>query len=47
MEKNAEKTYAGRISQTGSQEVKAPAQIAPKKGKSIVQRESGRRSGKK
>ena len=47
MEKSTEKTYAGRISQTGSQEVKAPAQIAPKKGKSVVRREKGRRTGKK
>lgn len=34
----AEKTYAGKIAQTGSQVVKAPAQIAPKKGKATVKK---------
>ena len=32
----ADKGYAGRIAQTGSQTVKAPAQVSPKKGKSTV-----------
>lgn len=32
----ADKGYAGKIAQSGSQEVKAPAQISPKKGKSTV-----------
>ena len=32
----AEKGYAGKIAQSGSQEVKAPAQISPKKSKSTV-----------
>ena len=34
----AEKGYAGKIAQTGSQVVKAPAQISPKKGKSTVKK---------
>ena len=32
----AEKGYAGKIAQTGSQTVKAPAQVSPKKGKATV-----------
>lgn len=32
----AEKGYAGKIAQAGSQVVKAPAQIGQKKGKSTV-----------
>lgn len=32
----ADKGYAGKIAQTGSQTVKAPAQVSPKKGKSTV-----------
>lgn len=34
----ADKGYAGKIAQTGSQVVNAPAQVAPKKGKSTVKR---------
>jgi len=34
----ADKGYAGKIAQTGSQTVKAPAQVSPKKGKSTVKR---------
>jgi hypothetical protein len=34
----AEKGYAGKIAQTGSQVVKAPAQISPKKGKGTVKK---------
>ena len=32
----ADKGSAGKIAQTGSQTVKAPAQVSPKKGKSTV-----------
>lgn len=32
----ADKGYAGKIAQTGSQVVKAPAQVSPKKGKGTV-----------
>lgn len=34
----AEKSYAGKIAQTGSQVVKAPAQNTPKKGKGTVKK---------
>jgi hypothetical protein len=34
----ADKGYAGKIAQTGSQTVKAPAQVSPKKGKSTVKK---------
>lgn len=34
----ADKGYAGKIAQTGSQVVNAPAQISPKKGKSTVKK---------
>lgn len=42
----AEKGYAGRISNSGAQEVKAPAQDKGKKGKSSVMRGNDLRSGK-
>lgn len=42
----AEKGYAGKIAQTGSQTVKAPAQISPKKGKSTVKTGDDMRNGK-
>lgn len=40
----AEKGYAGKIAQTGSQTVKAPAQVAPKKGKATVKKGDDLRS---
>ena len=42
-----EKTYAGRIGQTGSQAVKAPAQVAPKKSGGKVKKGEDLRTGKK
>ena len=42
-----EKGYAGRIGQTGRQEVKAPARITPKKGSGKVKRGDDLRKGKK
>lgn len=42
----ADKSYAGKIAQTGSQVVKAPAQISPKKGKSTVKTGDDLRTGK-
>ena len=42
----AEKGYAGRIAQTGSQTVKAPGQIAPKKGGGKVKKGEDLRVGK-
>jgi hypothetical protein len=36
--------YKGKIQQTGSQVVKAPAQAAPKKGKGTVKKGSDLRS---
>ena len=41
----ADKGYAGRISNSGSQVVQAPAQIKGKKGQSVVKRGSDLRSG--
>ena len=38
--------YAGQIANQGAQEVKAPAQKPPKKGKSSVIKGSDLRSGK-
>ncbi len=46
MKETAKTTYAGRIAQTGSQEVKAPAQIAPRKGKGVTRRVGDRKSKK-
>lgn len=43
----ADKGYAGRIAQTGSQVVKAPSQIAPKKGDSKVKKGTDLRTGSK
>lgn len=43
----AEKSYTGRIAQTGSQKVKAPAQLAPKKSGGRVKKGSDLRVGKK
>ena len=42
----AEKGYIGRIANQGAQEVKAPNQIKPKKGKSTVTRGKDLRAGK-
>ena len=42
----AEKGYAGRIAQTGSQKVKAPGQIAPKKSGGKVKKGEDLRTGK-
>ncbi len=42
----AEKGYAGRIAQTGSQIVKAPGQTAPKKTGGKVKRGEDLRMGK-
>ena len=41
----ADKGYAGRIAQTGSQVVKAPGQIAPKKGTGKVKKGDDLRNG--
>lgn len=41
------KGYAGKIANTGSQVVKAPGQIAPKKGKGTVQTGGDLRTGRK
>ncbi len=46
MKETEKATYAGRIAQTGSQEVKAPAQIAPRKGKGVTRRVGDRKSKK-
>ena len=46
MKETEKATYAGRIAQTGSQEVKAPAQIAPGKGKGVTRRPGDRRTKK-
>ncbi len=43
----AEKGYAGKIAQTGSQVVKAPSQLAPKKGTGKVKRGDDLRTKKK
>ena len=43
----AEKGYAGKIAQTGSQTVKAPAQVAPKKGSAKVKKGTDLRTGSK
>ena len=43
----ADKGYAGKIAQTGSQQVKAPAQVAPKKGAATVKKGTDLRTGKK
>ncbi len=45
-ERMAEKGYAGRIAQTGSQTVKAPGQIAPKKSGGKVKKGEDLRNGK-
>ena len=42
-----DKTYAGRIGQTGSQVVKAPNQLAPKKGGGKVKKGEDLRTGRK
>ncbi len=42
----AEKSYAGRIAQTGSQTVKAPGLIAPKKSGGKVKKGEDLRNGK-
>ena len=42
----AEKSYAGRIAQTGSQTVKAPGQIATKKSGGKVKKGEDLRNGK-
>ena len=42
----AEKSYAGKIAQTGSQVVKAPGQIAPKKSGGKVKKGEDLRGGK-
>ena len=41
------KDYTGRIGQNGSQVVKAPAQVAPKKGGGKVKKGDDLRTGKK
>ena len=41
----ADKGYTGRIGQTGSQVVKAPAQVAPKKGSGKVKKGDDLRNG--
>lgn len=41
----AEKGYSGKIAQTGSQTVKAPAQVSPKKGKGTVKKGDDLRNG--
>lgn len=46
MKETEKTTYAGRIAQTGSQEVKAPAQIAPRKGKGVTRRPGGSKTRK-
>lgn len=43
----AEKGYIGRIANSGSQEVKAPHMVKPKKGTSKVTRGTDLRAGKK
>lgn len=43
----ADKSYAGKIAQTGSQTVKAPGQISPKKGKGTVKKGNDLRNGGK
>ena len=42
----ADKSYAGKIAQTGSQVVKAPAQVAPRKGGGKVKKGEDLRTGK-
>lgn len=39
--------YAGKIANTGSQVVKAPGQMAPKKGKGSVKTGNDLRTGRK
>lgn len=41
------KGYEGKIANTGSQAVKAPGQIAPKKGKGTVKTGGDLRTGRK
>lgn len=41
----ADKSYAGKIAQTGSQVVKAPAQVSPKKGTGKVKKGDDLRNG--
>ena len=41
------KGYQGKIANTGSQVVKAPGQIAPKKGKGTVRTGDDLRAGRK
>ncbi len=41
------KGYQGKIANTGSQVVKAPGQIAPKKGKGTVRTGDDLRTGRK
>ena len=47
MKAQVAKNYAGRIAQTGSQTVKAPAQIAPKKSGGKVKKGDDLRSNRK